>query len=216
MFSKLVGLVLATVGVVVLAGCSVFGISGSGAIVSESRPVAAFDRIEASYGISVNVRIGAAAPLTVETYENLKTIIATVVEGGTLKVYATREFNAAQRPVVSVSVPSLAGVSSSGGSQITVDSLAAESFAAELSGGSVLTVTGTASQVALESSGGAQAELTGLQAGRVVLDVSGGAGARVTASQEVTGSVSGGGSAVVYGTATITAVPSGGGSITHG
>jgi hypothetical protein len=196
-----------------LSACTVAVTTGSGSMVSESRSVEAFDRIEADHGIDVAVSIGVAADLRVQAHENLMQSISTTVEGNTLKVTATRDLVATPRPLVTIVAPLLTTVAANSGSQITVDELDSDSFGVEISGGAVVTATGSANLVALDASGGGQAQLQELQAGTMVVDVSGGATARITATDEITGSVSGGATAIVFGNPTVNIVPSGGGTV---
>src|SRR5215208_4403778 len=76
-----------------LTGCGLIaGTTGSGAITSETREVAAFDRIEANGGIGVTVHVGAAQSVELQTHENLHAIIATDVEAGILKIHSTSSY----------------------------------------------------------------------------------------------------------------------------
>ena len=200
-----------TVGV--LAGCVLGGVTGSGAVTSETRDVGTFDRIEVSGGIGVTVHIGPTQPLQLETHENLHSVIATDVAGGVLKIHGRSSYLAHPAPHVTVTVSALNGVSASGGSQVTADGLAADTLSIDLSGGASITATGTADVVAIDGSGGSRANLFGLAASSVVLDLSGGSAADVQATADVTGSASGGSRATVRGGAAVRVSASGGGEV---
>lgn len=194
------------------AGGGLFGTTGSGPVTTETRETAAFTKVEASGGIRVTVRIGPAQPAEVRAQENILPLIATDVEGTTLRIRGTGSFTTTEGVEVTVVTPALDGISLSGGSNAHIEGLDADRLEAELSGGSVLTATGVAASVTLTASGGSRAELVELTATTVAIDLSGGSTATVQASDEVSGSSSGGARATVVGDAEITVETSSGGS----
>jgi hypothetical protein len=175
----------------ITAGCGLFRVTGEGPIQSENRRADAFSRIEVSAGIGVTVRMGPARSLEVRAQENILPIIATDVEGGTLRIRSTRSYSASEGVEVTVVTPMIAGISMSGGSQGHIEGLETGSLDTNLDGGARLTVTGVASSLALDASGGSRAELGNLSANTITLEVSGGSTATVQASDEVSGSASG-------------------------
>jgi Putative auto-transporter adhesin, head GIN domain len=207
--------IFAFVAVAALAvACSVAGTAGTGPVESETRATQPFKKIEAGHGIGVSVRIGPTAAVEVRAQHALLPIIATDIDGDTLRIRGTKEFSASTAPQVVIVTPSLEGISLSGGSQGTVEGLT-EAIGIELSGGAGLTASGTAEQVALQGSGGSVASLQDLAATTIVVDLSGGAIANLNASDEVLGEVSGGARAVVAGPARIDVAASGGGEVSH-
>jgi hypothetical protein len=207
--------IIASVAVAILAACGVARTTGTGPVESETRAIQPFRKIEAGHGIGVTVRIGPAAAVEVQAQHELLPIIATDIDGDTLRIRGTTEFSASTTPQVVVVTPNLAGISLSGGSQGTVEGLTDEAIGIELSGGAGLTATGSAEQVALQGSGGSVASLQDLAAGTIVVDLSGGAIANLNASDKVLGEVSGGARAVVAGPARLDVTSSGGGEVRH-
>jgi hypothetical protein len=207
----------AILAVAVLAtGCSgLIGTRGDGPITAETRQAEAFTRIEAGFGIAVTVTIGPAQPLEVHAQANILPIIATDVQGGTLLIRGTREFNTAVPVEVAIVTPTLDAISLSGGSHGHVAGLAADRLEIQLSGGADLAASGSAADVELTSSGGSQAHLSDLSTQTVSLELSGGATAAVNASDQVKGSAAGGSHASVRGAATLNVTSSGGAEVTH-
>ena len=200
---------------ILAAACGVARTNGTGPVESETRATQPFTKIEAGNGIGVSVRIGPAPAVEVRAQHSLLPIIATDIEGDTLRIRGTMEFSASTAPQVVVVTPNLEGISLSGGSQGTVEGLSDEAIGIELSGGAGLTATGTAQKVALEGTGGSVASLQDLAAGTVVVELSGGAIANLNATDEVLGEVSGGARAVVAGPARVDVTSSGGGEVRH-
>jgi len=198
------------------AACSLTGTAGSGAVVSETRQAEPFSRIEAGYGIGVDVQVGPAPSIKVEAQQNLLPIIETAVSGDTLKIRGTKEFESSSTPRVVVTTPTLDGISLNGGSEGKLDGLANDAFDVELGGGAVLTATGSSGDVSIKGSGGSTAELKALAAKSVTVDLSGGTVAHISASDAVKGGVSGGAHVVVAGDAAVDVSASGGGEVSHG
>ena len=198
-----------------LSACGLFGTTGEGPLTSETRPVTGFRRIDASNGIGVTVRFGATTSVEVSAQSNILPIIASTVEGDTLKLRSTSGFTTSAGVGVTVVVPALSAVTLSGGSQGVIEGFAADSLTIALDGGASLTASGTASTITLTASGGAVARLDALTAETVNIQASGGANATVRASREVVGSASGGAHVTVLGDAILNVEASGGASVSR-
>ena len=199
----------------VSAGCA-FQQSGEGAVQTQSRQADAFSRIEVDAGIGITVSVGEAQSIVVSAQENILPVISTEVEDDTLRIGSTQPFTTSEAVNVTVVVPTLDGISLSGGSQGQVEGVDGGSLDLELGGGAGLAVTGVSSTVALEASGGSDVDLEGLQANAVTLDVSGGSNVTVQASDEVTGSASGESRVTVLGDAQVDVEVSSGAEVTPG
>jgi hypothetical protein len=203
---------LAATGLIVLAaaaaGCS--GVRGTGSTTTDSRTVAAFDRVDASSGIDVVIAIGPAGPIDVRAQPNIVPLISTTVAGDTLTIRATDEIDDLASVTVVISVPSLEAITLGGGSDGTVTSFAGDRLEVAVSGGGDLTATGTAGVVAIEASGGADLHLAGLAVRTLDVEMSGGAELSARVSDDVRGSASGGASVSVAGSARINVQTSGG------
>ena len=214
--AKRAGLVATAAFVVVgvmSTGCSLTGTAGDGPITTETRKTDEFSRVDARFGIRVTITIGPTRAVEVRAQANILPIISTIVEGGTLRIDASKEFSTSESVVVVVVTPTLDGISVSGGSQGQVTGLEADSLEIAVSGGSVVTARGSATNVALTSSGGAEVHLADLSARTVTLELSGGATASLNASSEVNGSAAGGAKAMVRGGGRLNVAVSGGAEV---
>ena len=164
----------------------------------------------------MTVRIGSTASVEVSGQGNILSIIATDVEGDTLKVRSTEAFRTSTGVGVTVVTPTLAGITLSGGSQGVIEGLNVDRLEIHLNGGAGLTASGTANSITLSCNGGAAAGLEGLAAQTVNIDANGGASATVRASTEVVGSANGGARVTVLGDATLNVETSGGATVTRG
>jgi len=198
-----------------LAGCESSRLTGDGPVQSETRKADAFTRIAVSGGIGVTVRTGPTPALEVSAQENILPVIATDVEGDTLRIRSTESYSTSEGVEVAVTTPALVVISMSGGSQGRMEGLDAERLDIELSGGAGLTATGTATSVALNMTGGSRASLENLTATTITLDLSGGTTATVQASDRVSGSASGGSRVSVLGDPQLNVEVSGGGEVTR-
>ena len=137
--------------------------------------------------------------------------IATDVQGDTLKVDAHGDFTSSEAVMVVVIAPALEAISMSGGSQIDVEGLDAESIEISSKGGSRVNLAGSAEHVVLTADGGSTVDLADLAARDIDLNIAGGAIATVAASGAISGSASGGSQLTVHGGAHTALETSGGG-----
>jgi hypothetical protein len=199
-----------------LTGCNVIGRAGEGPVKSELRTVTAFSKVEVSNGIRLAVQIGPTQSVEVRAQENILPVIATEVQGDTLRIHSTQGFTTSEGVTVTAVTPTLSGVSMSGGSQGSATGLASESIGIEMSGGSALTATGSTTTLALDISGGSRATLNELVAKTVVLNVSGGSNVQVHASGEVTGTALGASRVAVTGGGKVNVESAGGSTVSSG
>src|SRR4051794_23459713 len=148
--------VLATI---VLTGCGLTGTVGSGPAITEDRTVAAFDRVEVDNGIAVDIHVGTGQTVQIQAQQEVLSRIATDVAGGVLKIHHASAFVAAETPHVIITMPTLNGAAINGGSQMTADGIAADTFAASLNGGLGLTAAGTTNTLNPGGNGGGPAEV---------------------------------------------------------
>jgi Putative auto-transporter adhesin, head GIN domain len=197
----------------VATGCT--GAKGEGGNVAETRNLAAFERIETTFGIDVIVHIGPSQPIEVRAQSNILPLVTTAVEGGTLHITASQELNALVAVTVVISTPHIDGIALSGGADGTVTGFAGDRLEVTMSGGGDLTVDGTAEQVSIDASGGSEAHLSKLAIGTLDVELSGGSGVEARVSNEVRGSASGGAHVTVNGNARLNVQTSGGAQVGH-
>ena len=204
------------VGGLLIAGCvqvNFNGVVGTGPVKTEARQVTDFGRISAGGGIAVEATIGPTWSVEVAAQENLLPIIETTVRDGTLEIASTENYSAPRGVTVIITMPTLEGITLSGGAQGRLDGLALDALEVEVSGGAALRADGSATTLEIDASGGAQVHLFDLAASTVQLSVSGGSQVEVTAAETVTGDASGGARVTVHGDATLDVTTSGGSSV---
>jgi hypothetical protein len=204
--------VLAVAGLAAVAiGCT--GVRGVGAASAETRQVATFSRIVVSYGIDVVVAIGPAGPIEVRAQPNILPLVTTTVEGGTLRVAASRELDPLAGATVVIPVPDLRALSLSGGSDGTVTAYSGQQLDVAMSGGGDLTASGTAGAVSIVASGGSEVHFGDLSVGTLDIELSGGSSVDARVSDAVRGSASGGAHVTVAGPAVVNVQASGGATV---
>jgi hypothetical protein len=199
-----------------VVGCQLVGVRGEGPVTSETRQTSPFTRVDVNNGIGLTVRIGPAQPIEVHAQANILPIIASEIDGETLRIHSTGGYEAPEGIEVVVVTPALDAITISGGSQAQVDGLAAARLGIEVRGGGGLTATGAVDAVVLTMSGGSRATLGGLTAKTISVDLSGGSTADVLASDEVSGSASGGARLTVKGDGLLDVDSTGGAQVTTG
>ena len=194
-------------GALVLSACT--GVIGSGQAAQESRTVAAFTRVSTSDGIGVEVKAGEASAVLVEGDLNILPYIKTEVVGDELTI-GTTEGNLPLLPqrklMVTVSLPSLAGLSASGGARAQATGVDSPELAVAASGGSEVTIAGQAPSVVASAVDGARLFLKDLTSesaqlvarsrsavlatvtGHAQVDASGGSSVQVEGGAVVSGS----------------------------
>jgi hypothetical protein len=166
----LIGLLAALV--VTAVAC---GSTGSGTIVSETREVGSFDRIEVSSGIAVEINVDPGAPAGVTSVydDNLQDKIITEVNGDTLVIEVQGNVIApGSGRMVNVAMPVLVGLRADGGASVHG--------------------VGAADEVELRAEGGAAVDLEDMVVQTMDITMDGGSTATVNTSLEVTGRVTGG------------------------
>ena len=167
---RLVGGVLVVA--VTAVGC---GSTGSGDVVSETRVVESFDRIEVSNGIAVEITVDPAAPAGVTSIydDNLQERIITEVTEGTLVIEVRGNIIApGSGRMVKVAMPVLIGLLADGGAHVQA--------------------VGAADQLELRAEGGAAVDLEGFVVQTMDIGLGGGSTATVNTVLEITGQVTGG------------------------
>jgi hypothetical protein len=167
---RLLGVVLVLA--VTAVGCAS---TGSGDIVSETREVGSFDRIEVSSGISVEITVDPAAPAGVTSIydDNLQDKIITEVNGDTLVVEVRGNVIApGSGRMVKIAMPVFVGLLAEGGASVYG--------------------VGAADQLEIRAQGGATVDFEEMTVQTLDVGLDGGSTATVNPLLAITGSVSGG------------------------
>jgi len=154
-------------------------ISGSGRVVDETRAVGEFVRIQVASGIQARIEAGPRSALALRGEDNVLPHVRTEVQGGTLRIGFEPKISVRTRePIqVALSVPSLDGLSASGGSRIDAATPSGDALALDASGGAHIRLAASVKprQLAIQASGGAEISLDRASASALSISMSGSA-----------------------------------------
>ena len=236
--------VLAGLAIILLCGgCAVATRQGSGKVISETRVVRDFDQVEVCCGMKLILTQGDDSQLRLEADDNMLSEIETIVSGRQLTVrfrstFGPFSFRLSQPVTVYLQMPTIHGVTITGGGSLTTDNVKTDRIALEFSGGSQGVLKNLQAQtVDLVTSGGGQTTIDMLEVDILDLEVSGGGrvtlhggtatnqrvmigggsryDAAATEGETATLDVSGGGEAKVWVTATLHVQASGGSQVEY-
>jgi hypothetical protein len=177
-------------------------VQGSGNVTRQTRQVDHFTALALSVGGSVEVRLGSTEGVSVETDDNLQSLIETTVENGTLRIRPLKRDQQLEPRALKIVVQArtVERLAVTGSGTVVADGLHGHNLAFDVAGsGSILTkhLDGESVAVSLAGSGTLRA---GGKADRLQVSV-GGSGqvqAGQLAARDVTASVSGSGQAQVW------------------
>jgi hypothetical protein len=172
------------------------GLRGSGARISESRVVEDFDRVLVSGDYDVRIAADTATALRLEGDDNLLPLLQTRVVGGTLQIQSERPLRPARRILIEIGTPNLAGVGTSGSSDVRVTGVGSPAFDADVSGSGSLHAEGSFGRLSTTVSGSGNVTGEGT-AETIDVDVSGSGDVNLLAVRALSGEVDGSGSSDV-------------------
>jgi hypothetical protein len=202
-----------------LAGCSLLQsagvmVVGEGPVVTQTKEVADFTKVDLNGGVKFEVTVGQPTSLTLSAQQNLLDITTVTDTNGALSITTTKPYTG--NPVtVTVTTPALTAVSVNGGVSGNVQGIAATDFRIDANGGASLTVSGTCTTLTFDGNGGSHVDATNLPATNATVSINGGASAVISASGQVTGTANGGASLTLVGHPTSVSVNTGGGASVH-
>lgn len=209
---------------------------GNGQAASEQRQPTEFDAVQ-THSLTVVVRQGSAASVTVQADSNLLPLLETVVEKGALVVRWQKGSNISTRvkPVVTVTAVKLASLAVLGSGDLSGDQLRTPALACRVDGSGDLRLTGLTTDaltVAISGSGDVQAagsatrlqisiagsgdvKTRDLKADEVKVRIAGSGDADVQAQRTLEVAIAGSGDVVWTGAASLKKSIAGSGSITR-
>lgn len=209
--------------------------TGSGNIVTETRPSGTFNAISVGGGFDVEVTIGQTTSVVVEADDNIIDHVDIQTTGGTLHI-RTRDLHNYSNVTMKVLVttPSLNSVNASASAEVLVEnpisstgklsftassgaSIKAEVDAPEIranaSSGASVTLTGKTRDFSSQASSGAETRAWNLLSENTTVQASSGSSARVHASVNLTATASSGSSITYHGAAKVNKTISSGASL---
>ena len=170
--------------------------AGSGRVVTETREVSSFSRIELATNGDVIVAAGPAESLTIEADDNIIPSLTSEVSGTTLKLDAKpiTKIKTGNPITFRVTVKELRGLALSGSGSITGDSLALHDLDIVISGSGRVKLAGTADTQTIAVSGSGRYDGADLRTQRTMADVSRSGQIVVAVGQDLKINITGSGS----------------------
>jgi hypothetical protein len=184
---------------IIVAGCGVWGVRGSGNLRTETREIRNFNKIEVGGAYDIKIKCGEKESIEITAEENLLPLIETKVKHNRLIIDTRRSISPRKEIKIVVTVPELNYIECSGANNMRVYNIETEDLDVELSGAGNIVMDGTVKTLHAEVSGAGNIDAKSLKAENVYISVSGAASASVYASKYLNASVSGVGSIDYYG-----------------
>ena len=193
----------------------VFGVRGSGNVITESRDVNGFSEIALFGSGTVRVDVNGSESLIIEAEDNIMPLLKTEVRNGRLELSVESNISPTTDVTYTVSAVALDGVTIAGSGKVTATGVAADSFDVEISGSGRVEPTGTSGTLVVEISGSGNYLGEGLAASVGTVRMSGSGEAVVNVADDLDVDISGSGGVQYIGGPNVTESISGSGDITH-
>jgi Putative auto-transporter adhesin, head GIN domain len=196
--------------------CAFVPVTGSGHVVTESRPVSGFSAVALGGNAELFIEQTGTESLTVTTDDNLLRYLSMDVRGGTLDLTTTDPFTQL-RPTMGIiftlTVRQLKGLEVSGRGNVRVNGVAADRLEISISGAGEVAAQGSAHDLALSISGAGRYRGADMNSERARVDISGAGRALVAPRDELSAQISGAGTVQYTGDPRVTQHVSGAGSV---
>jgi Putative auto-transporter adhesin, head GIN domain len=236
MNTKLLKAVLGlTIVMLLVSACGMIPTVGSRNLISETRAVSGYDRVDVSGGGSLEIIQDGTESLTIETDDNMMQYVTAEVRGGTLYVGLNSSMRTLlpSRLILTLHVKDLSGITTSGSweinsaalktvnldivisgsGKVVVNSLTLVKLSATISGSGGLTLVGKADNQTINISGSGKYLAGDLRTLAASVSISGSGNATVWAKDTLTVRVSGSSNVSYYGSPQVSVDHSGSGSI---
>lgn len=163
----------------------------------------AFDRVDVSAGIKVNITAGEPQNVVVKTVNGNFEDLEIEVRDGAL--HLSREWNRLRWHgkktdyLVTISVDTLRGIEASSGSNADLLNVDTRALNIDISSGAFASVAGASDECVIDISSGGNLEAKNLTCNAIAVDVSSGGRGAVSVREAVNGDASSGGHVAVYG-----------------
>jgi hypothetical protein len=194
----------------------VFGVQGSGIVISESREVEPFREIDLAGIGTVVVDVTGTESLTIEAEDNIMPELRTTVSNGTLHLEPRRSIDPTVDIIYTVTAATLDSVTISGSGDIVVTGADSSDFHVGISGSGAVSATGSIDNgLEVNISGSGEFDGEDLVASEGQIDVSGSGDAVVNVTDQLSISISGSGTVEYIGSPSVEVDKSGSGTITQ-
>ena len=178
---------------VVLAGCSWTGVSGSGNARTEVRNVPAFSAIDITGPIDTEIAVGPESHVEITGDDNIVPLITSDVHGDRLDIGARKNVRPSVHLAAKITVPRLVGLSLTGSGDVTAHGVQGDHLSVTLTGSGTIRADGTAHEAQVDLTGSGKVALDQLAAETATVSVSGSGDVAVAASKTLDVSITGSG-----------------------
>ena len=197
---------------VVLAGCA---IGDDGPVVTQTRDVATFTRIDNRDSVDVRLHVGEPQRVRVSAGDQVIDDVRTEVRDGTLHLTFDHDGFGGSDVVVEASVPKLTGIEASGSGDIDADGIEADAFGVRSDGSADIALEGRVRRLAVDLAGSGDADFAGLAARDARVTVGGSGDVDVRADERLDVDVDGSGDVRYHGDPALTQHVDGSGELTR-
>ena len=208
-----------TIILLLVSACGIIPTFGSRNLISESRNVSGFERVEVSGGGSMDIIQDGTESLTIETDDNVMQYITSDVRGGTLHLgmdFGMHSF-LPSRLHFTLHVKDLTGITTSGSWDVVIESIQTGTLSIVISGSGKVNINAlTADELDTTISGSGELDLSG-DAKQQSINISGSGKylAGDLRTEAATVGISGSGNVTVWTSATLTVHISGSGDVSY-
>jgi Putative auto-transporter adhesin, head GIN domain len=207
--------VLLIVLAVLLGGCGLSGVQGSGNVVSESRDVSGISGVELSGDGNLDIEQSGTESLTISADDNILPLLKSEVRGGRL-ILGQRDnidFQAASRVRYKLSVKNLNEIGLSGDGHVDAKGVLTDKLKISISGDGDIRIAGNAEEQEINVSGDGSYKGQDLNSKIARVNISGDGSATLLVSEKLYANISGDGSVEYSGNPAVTQNVSGDGSV---
>jgi hypothetical protein len=190
-------------------------VTGSGAVVEETREVSGFSDIDLRGSGDVIVEVGITESLTVEADDNLLDLISTDVRGSTLVIENERSMSPSVAIVYRIEAVDIDGISVAGSADVVAPDLDCDTFSVSVAGSASFDLDGACDALDIEIAGSGNVDTAGLMVERAEVSISGSGDVVVNASDELLVAIAGSGDVLYLGDPATDFDIQGSGSVRH-
>lgn len=169
------------------------GVTGSGTVKTQSRPLEGFDVVESKGSIDLDIHIGPKYAVTVEADDNLFDLIRTEIHGDSLVVDSKGSWSTRHNTIVHVTLPHLLALGIQGSGDANLAGFSGDKLGVKIQGSGDVTGNGHAGTLHLVIQGSGDADFSKLDADAVKVRVDGSGDAKVTANKSIEATIHGSG-----------------------
>jgi hypothetical protein len=166
-------------------------IVGSGKLFTDKREVGSFSSISTEGAFDVRIVCQKPQSLEIEGDDNILPLITTEVSNNVLRIRTLRNYSVSEPIRLTISVPDLEGIYSSGAGTIQVSEINNKKLQVDANGAPTIRVSGQTNDLTIDTNGAGKIDTHRLHSARVTVDSKGVSQVEVYAGEQLDATVSG-------------------------